>query len=108
MASSSSISRFTDLVSVNEFPEGHGNENNRKNTKEYRFIEGLFDAKKWVTSPEEISAIRTRFIHSRIHKWENNENYTEEVHFNQSVARCITGKKMKQNLLHSGTKDYEY
>ena len=29
-------------------------------------------------------------------------------HFNQSVARCITGKKMKQDLLQSVTKDYEY
>ena len=34
MASSSGISRFADLVSVNEFPEGQGNENNRKITKE--------------------------------------------------------------------------
>ena len=29
-------------------------------------------------------------------------------HFDQSVARCITGKKMKQDLLQSVTKDYEY
>ena len=29
-------------------------------------------------------------------------------HFDQSVARCITGKKMKQDLLQNVTKDYEY
>ena len=34
MASSSGISRFADLVSLNEFLKGHGNENNGKKTKE--------------------------------------------------------------------------
>ena len=33
MASSLGISRCADLVSVDEFPEGHGNENNRKKIK---------------------------------------------------------------------------
>ena len=135
----------------------------------------IFWRSKMSREPWRNFAIRTRFIHSRIHEWEVNENYnlcslcgviasceryltklrlhyyklkdaefeenvnglkvkdqkknwrsaksTSDVifpgcciftelrpiqHFNQSAARCITGKKMKQNLLQSGTKDCEY
>ena len=135
----------------------------------------IFWRQKMSREPRRNSAIRSRFIHSGIHEWEDNENYnpcslcgviasfkryltklrlnhykdtefeenvnglrvktkdlkknwrsaksTSNVifpgccifterrpiqHFNQSVARCITGKKMKQNLLQSDTKVYEY
>ena len=174
MASSSGISRFADLVSVDEFPEGHGNENNRKKTKE-----NIALLKDFLTLKNE-SRTQKKFCHTNsIHSvhaftnekstkiitsvhcvvwlpavkgiWQNygyiiikdaefEENvnglkvkdlkknwrsakstsdvifpgcciFTEQrpiQHFNQSAARCITGKKMKQNLLQSGTKDCEY
>ena len=58
MALSLGISRFADLVSVNEFPKGHGNENSRKKTKEnIALLRILFDAKNE-------SRARTKFCHT--------------------------------------------
>ena len=66
MESSSGISRFADLVSVNEFPKGHGNENNGKKTKEnIALLKDFFDAKN--ESQAQKKFCHTNSIHSFTH-----------------------------------------
>ena len=102
MASSSGISHFEDLVSVDEFPKGHRNENNRKKTK------------------ENIALLKDFFLRKNESRAQEKFCYTNSIHSftNEKTMKIITPvhcvvwlpalKGILQNYGHIIIKDAEF